>query len=122
MSAKWRMSVRASLSRTPLKFPNWKRSASCGFSYFHERETVLGGFASEELDLLLPKPLFIVSGSAVDVFLPKAQHAVNQSRQLGGHRGNGFRRTQPCAKARELSAEIAIAVTQRSRRHSQCCG
>jgi len=76
--------------------------ASCGFSHFHQGETVLSGLVGEELDLLLPMSLFVVSGSPVDIFLSISQHAVNESRQFGGHGSDRFRRTQPCAKASEL--------------------
>jgi len=88
----------------------------------HEGETMLGGLFSEELDLLQAMPVFIMSGSPVHIFLSISKHAVNQSRQLGGHGGNGFGRTQAGAKAPELRSQVALAGPQCSRRHSQSRG
>ncbi len=69
----------------------------------------LGGFLSDELDLLLAVSFLVVFSSFVDVLLTILQHPINQSGKSMSHGGDGFRGAQLAAQASVLSPEVRLA-------------
>ena len=55
---------------------------------------MLRGVFGEHLELLLLVLFFVLSLTFINVLLAILQHAIHQSRQLGGHRGDRLGRTQ----------------------------
>jgi len=69
----------------------------------------VGGFLSDELDLLLAVSLLVVFRAFVDVLLTILQHAIHQSGKPISHGGDGFRGAELAAQASVLCAEVRLA-------------
>ena len=69
----------------------------------------LGGFLSDELDLLLAVSFLVVFSAFVDVLLTILQHPINQSGKPKSHGGDGFRGAELAAQASVLSPEVRLA-------------
>jgi hypothetical protein len=69
----------------------------------------LGGFLSDELDLLLAVSFPVVFSAFVDVPLTILQHPINQSGKPMSHGGDGFRGAELAAQASVLSPEVRLA-------------
>src|ERR1035441_8973322 len=76
---------------------------------FNNVKSQLGGFPFELCDLSLAVLCLVELRSLVYVFHPVAEHAVDQSRQLGGH---GFDRnggTELGSESAKLRSQIGVA-------------
>src|SRR6266446_2794497 len=82
-----------------------------------DREAELGCLLSEELYLLLAVSLLVVFRAFVDVLLTVLQHAIDQSGEPVGHRGNGFGGAELGAQSAVLGSKVAAAANQRGRCH-----
>src|SRR5262249_16330116 len=67
----------------------------------------------EQLHLLFAVALLVVLQTLVDVLVSPVEHAIDQSGQLVGHRGDCLRRTQSGAEPTVLGTEIALTPQQR---------
>src|SRR6266516_6387636 len=71
-------------------------------------ESKLGGFRLEVFDLSLTVLGLVELRSSVHVFHSVAEHAVDQTCQLSGHRLDRHGRIQSASQAAELSSEIGL--------------
>ena len=72
-------------------------------------ESEIGGFAFEIVNLQFAVLGVVKLRSSVDELHSVAQHAIDQSRQLGGHSLNGNGSSEFSSQSAKLRAQIGIA-------------
>ena len=88
-----------------------------GCRSFDDFESQLGGFPLEITDLLLAMLRLVELRSAVHELHSVAQHAVDQSGQLGCHGLDRDRSSKLSSESTELGPQIGVAESQGAGRH-----
>ena len=78
---------------------------------FDDLEAEIGGFALEIGNLQFTVLAFVERFALIDEWHPVAQHAIDQSSQLGRHSLNGNGRPELTSQPAKLGSEIAMAET-----------